>query len=225
MYENLKSKKLGNKIKKRLIAITIVVSIILFSLFIYFKKAVNPIVYNTVNLKTQSLGTRAINNAISQVVQDVVYDEIISIVYDDFGNINMIQANTYKINALTEDLIVKTEDNLKTYGRIGIDVPIGTFTGIPILVGQGFDVSLKINPIGSVNCSFNSKFEMSGINQTIHKIYLTINADIGVVLPIQTQNVKVSQQFLACESIIVGQVPEVYLFSDNLDSLLNFVPT
>ena len=102
---------------------------------------------------------------------------------------------------------------------------MGSFTGIPILVGQGFDVSFKINPIGSVNCVFDSKFEMSGINQTIHKIYLTINADIGVVLPMQTQRVKVTQQFLACESIIVGQVPEVYLFSDNLDSLLNFVPT
>ena len=200
-------------------------TIILFFILGYFKFAVNPVVYETVNLKTNSLGTKAINNAISQVVQGIVYDEIINIVTDDFGNINMIQANPYKINKITEELIIKTENNLKDYSRIGLNIPIGTFTGVPVFVGQGFNVKIKINPIGAVTCVFNSKFEMSGINQTIHRIYLTINADIGVVLPIQTQNVKVSQQFVACESIIVGQVPEVYLFSDNLDSLLNFVPT
>lgn len=218
-------KKRIGKTRKRLIAITIVVTIILFFIFFYFKFAVNPVVYNTVNLKTNSLGTRAINNAITQVVNGVIYDDLITIVTDDFGNINLIQANTFKVNSLTEDLIIKTQDNLEKLGRIGIDIPIGTFTGIPIFVGQGFDVQIKINPIGAVNCAFSSKFETSGINQTIHRIYLNINANIGVVLPIKTQTVSVNQQFVVCESIIVGQVPEVYLYSDNLDSLLNFVPT
>jgi len=88
----------------------------------------------------------------------------------------------------------------------------------------GPEIKLRVSPIGSVSSSFSSEFETAGINQTIHRIYLNINANVGVVLPLYTKKFNTTQHVLIAESIIVGSVPEVYLYSDNLDTLLNFVP-
>jgi sporulation protein YunB len=91
-------------------------------------------------------------------------------------------------------------------------------------VGRGPQISVKMTPVGAVVCRFISHFETAGINQTVHKIYVNVVAKVSVVLPLSTRSVETDQQVLISECVIVGQVPEVYLHSDSLDTLLNFVP-
>ncbi len=186
---------------------------------------INPVIRNMVEIKGKSLTTRAINSAVADVVMNsIVYDDLINIITDELGNISMIQANAIEINNLSKDLAQVTERRIEEYGQGGITIPLGTFSGIPILVGVGPNVRLKVNPVGSVFCSFVSQFVSAGINQTNHKIYLKVNANVGIVMPMNTKKINIEHQVLISESIIVGQVPEVYLYSDNLDTLLNFVP-
>lgn len=186
---------------------------------------VNPVIMDTVEAKSKALATRAMNSSIADVVMNsIVYDELVTIVSDEFGNISMIQANSLEINNLNKDLAQACEERIGEYGQVGVTIPIGTFTGIPLLVGRGPRIRVKMTPIGSVVCRFLSHFESAGINQTVHKIYVNINATISVVMPLSTRSFQTVQQVLISESVIVGQVPEVYLNSDTLDTLLNFVP-
>ncbi len=212
-------------LKKRKI---IVVSIFLFIgllAWYYFAVSINPVIHNMVEVKGKSLTTKAINSAVADVVMNsVVYDDLINIITDELGNISMIQANSLEINNLSKDLAQVTEHRIEEYGQDGITIPLGTFSGIPIFVGTGPDVRIKVNPVGSVNCSFISQFVSAGINQTNHKIYLKVNASVGIVMPMSNKKIDIEHQILISESIIVGQVPEVYLYSDSLDTLLNFVP-
>lgn len=212
-------------LKKRKI---IVLSIVLFLVLIgwtYFATSINPVIHNMVEVKGKSLTTKAINSAVADVVMNsVVYDDLINIVTDELGNISMIQANSLEINNLSKDLAQVTERRIEEYGHGGITIPLGTFSGIPLFVGTGPNVRIKVNPVGAVNCSFISQFVSAGINQTNHKIYLKVDANVGIVMPMSTKKINVEHQVLISESIIVGQVPEVYLYSDSLDTLLNFVP-
>ena len=186
---------------------------------------VNPVIMDTVEIKSRALATRAMNSSVADVVMNsIVYDELVTIISDEFGNISMIQANSLEINNLSKDLALTCEERITEYGGKGVSIPIGTFTGIPLLVGVGPRVSLKMTPIGSVFCKFNSKFETAGINQTVHKIYVNISANVSVIMPLSSRSFYAEQQVLISESVIVGQVPEVYLHSDTLDTLLNFVP-
>ena len=186
---------------------------------------VNPIIVDTVEIKAKSLATKAMNSAISDTIGvSFNYDDIVKISYDNYGNVSLIQANSSGINQFTKNLAINTEKLIEEMGRNKVYVPLGTFTGIPILVGRGPKISLKMLPIGAVTCRFQSKFESAGINQTIHKIYVNIDTNISVVLPLSSSKINVVQQVLICEAIVVGQVPEVYLYSDTLDTLLNFVP-
>ncbi len=212
------------KHKKRItIWTTIIFVFILFSFI--FKNGINTVIADTVELKSKALATKAMNSAIADVViNSIVYEDLVNIITDEFGNITMIQANALEINNLSKDLAQTTEIKIEEYGKMGVSIPLGTMTGIPLFVGRGPKIKLKVNPIGAVNCTFLSQFESAGINQTNHKIYLKISAEVGVVLPLLSKKYNTTRQVLISESIIVGEVPEVYLYSDTLDTLLNFVP-
>ena len=206
---------------RRVVAILLLLAVV----FVVFSFMVNPVIMDTVEAKSRALATRAMNSSIADVVMNsIVYDELVTIVSDEFGNISMIQANSLEINNLNKDLAQVCEERIGEYGQVGVTIPIGTFTGIPLLVGRGPRIRVKMTPIGSVVCRFLSHFESAGINQTVHKIYVNINATISVVMPLSTRSFQAIQQVLISESVIVGQVPEVYLNSDTLDTLLNFVP-
>lgn len=225
----LKSKRV--KIKEHLIRnkkkykIFLFVSIGVLFCFLIFGLLINPVLIGTIEIKTKSVSTKAINAAVGNVVKNgVVYEDLVNIVTDELGNITMIQANALEINNLSKELAQTTERMIENYGELGVEIPLGSFSGIPILAGVGPDVNLKITPIGAVNCKFVSKFEQAGINQTIHRIYININANVGIVMPLYTKKFVSTQEVLISESIIVGSVPEVYLYSDSLSTLLNFVP-
>ena len=217
-------KQFSHKHKKKLYGLA--VAILVFIIFFWFLKvSINPVIIDTIEIKSKAIATRAMNSAIADIVADtILYESLINVVTNDVGEITVIQANALEINNLSRDLAQTTENKLDEYGDRGVDIPIGSFTGIPILVGQGPSLNLKVTPIGAVFCVFSSKFENAGINQTNHKIYLTITANLGIVMPLLSVKYTQQQQVLISESIIVGKVPEVYLYSDNLDNLLNFVP-
>ena len=190
-----------------------------------FGLLINPVLIGTIEMKTKSVSTKAINAAVGSVVKNgIVYEDLVNIVTDELGNISMIQANALEINNLSKELAQTTERMIDDFGELGVGIPLGSFSGIPILAGVGPSVNLKITPIGAVNCKFISKFEHAGINQTIHRIYININANVGIVMPLYTKKFVSTQEVLISESIIVGSVPEVYLYSDSLSTLLNFVP-
>lgn len=212
------------KNKKTIITISVMVFVFM-AFYLLFGLVVNPVLVNTIELRAKAIATRAMNSSISDVIMNsIVYDDLINIVTDEIGNISMIQANSLEINNLSKDLNQTTENKIEEYGKNGVSIALGSFTGIPFLVGLGPKIKLNVSPIGSVFSTFSSEFETAGVNQTIHRIYLNVNANVGVVLPLYTKRFTATQNVLIAESIIVGSVPEVYLYSDQLDTLLNFVP-
>lgn len=218
----VKSLFLKHKKRWKLVAVIVLIICIFFLVFSFM---INPVIMDTVEIKSRALATRAMNDSIADVVMNsIIYDDLVNIISDEFGNISMIQANSLEINNLSKDLAQTCEARIGEFGGNGISIPLGTFTGVPLLVGRGPRVKVKMTPIGSVVCKFKSHFETAGINQTVHKIYVSINATVAVVMPLSTRSFKAEQEVLISESVIVGQVPEVYLYSDTLDTLLNFVP-
>lgn len=209
--------------KKLIFFAVIIISIFLMSIFLSY--VVNPIIINTVELKSKSITTQAINSAIADVLDGTItYNDLVNIVTNEMGDVELIQANTLKVNMLSKDIARSTETKLDTYGQSGIKIPLGTFTGMTFLVGKGPSLILSTMPIGAVTCAFESRFESAGINQTAHRIYLNVTADVGVVLPFTTRKLRTSQAVMVSENIIIGKIPDVYLETSVLDRQLNFVP-
>ena len=109
-------------------------------------------------------------------------------------------------------------------GKHGLPIQIGTFSGVPFLIGRGPTINLNLVPISVVSGKFDSEFSSVGINMTKHTLFLYINVHVSVVLPIQAYDIYSTNQVLLGESIIMGKVPEVYLQGGGLGKSLNLVP-
>ncbi|MDY2696533.1 MAG: sporulation protein YunB [Eubacteriales bacterium] len=212
------------RVKRKLIIFLVVLFLIFISLLLYLNYVVNPVIISTSSAKVRSLSQRAVENAVKQVINSsVVYDTLVMITRDNNGKIVTISSNSATINMLALELSDKAQSALSQMGATGIDIPIGSFSGMPIFTGRGPTVNIKMLPIGTINCKFESTFTEAGINQTNHRIFLKVISSVSVILPTANQVVKTETQLMISESIIVGEIPQTYLHS-NTDEMLNLLP-
>lgn len=215
-----------SKLKRRLLILVLIIVFVLTTILLYFNKVVNPIILSITESKVTSLSTKAVNSAVSEVlVENNLYEELVTICTNEAGDVVMIQANSILINKLSRDLARASQTKLETIGTQGISIPMGSFTGMPIFIGRGPEVRLKIMPIGAIQCSFLSEFVQAGINQTNHKIYVNLTSTLNVILPVSNKQIVSNTQLLICENIIVGKIPEVYLSTSGIKNLMDLIPT
>lgn len=212
------------KILRVVIAILIFVAAFVFCT-IYFRKNIVPTVMGTSVAQVRAIATNAVNIAATSVINDgITYDELFDVKYNDAGDVSMIRANSPKINAIAREIANLAQANLDSLGAQDISIAVGTFTGLALLTGFGPDVTIKIVPIGTANCDFVSYFQSAGINQTSHKIYIDVYADVNIITPIDEPTVRIKAEVLVCENVIVGKVPDTYLSMNNISDLLNLNP-
>lgn len=212
------------KLVRVVIAILIFVAAFIFCTA-YFRKNIVPTVMGTSVAQVRAIATNAVNIAATSVINDgITYDELFEVKYNDAGDVSMIRANSPKINAIAREIANLAQANLDSLGAQDISIAVGTFTGLALLTGFGPDVTIKIVPIGTANCDFVSYFQSAGINQTSHKIYIDVYADINIITPIDEPTVRIKAEVLVCENVIVGKVPDTYLSMNDISDLLNLNP-
>lgn len=213
------------RVKRKIVIFLAILLLILLGILLYLNYVVNPVIISTSSAKVKSLSQRAVENAVRQVIHDnVMYDTLVMITRDNNGKIVTISSNSATINMLSLELTEKAQSALSQMGATGIDIPIGSFSGMPIFTGRGPSVNIKMLPIGTIYCKFESTFTSAGINQTNHRIYLKVYSSVSVILPTANQTVKTETQLMISESIIVGEIPDTYLHSTSLDEMMNLIP-
>lgn len=191
-----------------IISILMLISIVLYM----FDKKVFPYVLQ----KSETMVKAKAVDVISEVSMEVFnkefkYDDVIKIDKDAEGNINLIRADTIKLNKLSSEIALECNEKLQKMGDVGVDVPMGWITERSVFYDLGPDINVKVKPIGNISIDYDSKFESAGINQTRHKIYLNVKAMVRTVVPLHSQDVEVTCEIPVAETIIVGKIPETAL--------------
>lgn len=209
------------KKRKAVLFLSVFLSFVALS-FVYVYCVVNPVVIEATSHTIYSLSTSAVSNAVYDVLvkNNISYEDLVSIEYNDSGEITLISLQTVELNLLTREFYKVSQDYLDAMGSDGVDVSLGTFSGIPFLSGLGPKINLKLVSIGAMTASFESKFVSAGINQTNHSLYVKLYASVSLILPAYTERVDSVTEMLVAESVIVGKVPQVYLSGGSL----NFSP-
>ena len=189
----------------------IVIFTIAFTVLFTLIRRINPMFNKLAEERTKGIATEIINIETGKVLKNTSYEELVNIEKDSNNNIQMLRVDVIKVNSLSSDIAynIQMELNKKTSDKISI--PFGSITGIKYLAGMGPRISIKINPAGSVETDFVSKFESAGINQTIHRLYLDVSCYVSIVTPYDIIETKITNQVLMGESVIVGNIPQTYL--------------
>lgn len=204
-YYTKKSKRI--KLKKSIFIIIAIIMI--FNLLVYFfDSRVFPSVLQISEVTVKAKTTEIINETSIELFDDEFkYNEMIIVEKDSQDNITLIRVNTVKLNELTSKLSLECNKKLVEMGEVGIDVPLGWISQNSAFYHLGPKIKVRVEPIGNMKVSYDSKFESAGINQTRHKIYLNLEATIRIIVPLHSQNIEVTCEIPIAETIIPGKIP------------------
>lgn len=199
------SKEKANKIMTIIMVITIAFSVVKLGL-----DAVLPMFDTLCENRAKSIATMVSNEQATNVMKKYTYDELFSIEKDTNGNIAMIKSNIIPINEIISDVANKIQENMNNRGKEDIEIALGSFTGFKLLAGRGPGVKIKITTIGDVETDLKSEFISTGINQTLHRVYLQVKCKVNILTPFNSISKDITNQVLLVENIIVGNIPDTY---------------
>ncbi|MGM9935230.1 MAG: sporulation protein YunB [Clostridium sp.] len=193
------------------VILAIVSIIVIFNiLIVFFDRRVLPTVVEISKIMAKTQTLNIINEKSMEILnEDFKYDEMIKIQKDNEGNINLIQADTVKLNYVAAKLANECNASLEDMKENTLEVPLGWTTSRSVFYRLGPNIKMHVEPIGNITTSYESKFESAGINQTRHKIYLNITAQIRLKLPLADQETTVTTQVPVSDTIIVGKIPNM----------------
>lgn len=193
--------------------------------FLFVDNNIKNMVTTMSEERARYIAIKAMNNSIKITLgNNLKYTDLINVLTDKDGKIAMIQANTIRMNTLASEASSAAQEEIRSMGQEILNIPLGSILGIRILAGWGPNLKVKIVPVGSVSTDFATEFENAGINQTRHKIFLTMQSQVKIVAPLGGETIKVSTRMPITETIIVGEVPYSYVNVDEKDKMLNLIP-
>lgn len=185
----------------------------------------NQVVLSMAYANAQALTVNVLNQAVQEVLAaGVSYDDMMIVQKDDSGRVSLLQANTTLMNSLASETALHAQAALASLENQFVSIPLGAALGMTILAGTGPRIRVQILPVGAVSAQFSTEFQSAGINQTRHKILLTLDATVRLVIPNGVEEVAVSSQMAVAESIIVGLVPDSFVDVNNDSEMLNLIP-
>ena len=76
--------------------------------------------------------------------------------------------------------------------------------------GRGPDICMQIVPTSFVYSTIEDSFVSAGINQTQHRVLIVFQAEMSAILPGYSVTVEVENEVCVAQTLIVGEVPQVY---------------
>ncbi|MGI6703490.1 MAG: sporulation protein YunB [Clostridia bacterium] len=217
-------KRFANKKNKKVhITGAILVSLLLLLSWIVHYNIKPPLLAIS-EMRAKTIAVQILNEAIiSELTYKIKYEDLFIAKADNENRITMLQANTMYMNRIASETALNIQENFRQMGTKKVGIPIGSILGSEIFANYGPRLNIGILPMGTVAANFITDFEQAGINQTRHKIYLEVNTQVRVVLPLTSDVVEVATRVPIAETIIVGDIPESYIFVPK-DGLLDVVP-
>lgn len=197
---------------RRVIGGLIFVSVIILLTFSFIKldKAVRPSAQMQAEQLSEHTAYQIITDTVSQYISesDCTYSKFSTIVYDESGNVASVEALADNINRVQSELALHINKELHSSGKTQAEIPLGNISGSYLLADKGPVIKIGICPVGTAEVKLVSTFDTAGINQTRHRIYAEISADMASSFPLYSFETKVKFDYLIAETIIIGDVPD-----------------
>lgn len=200
-------------------------ALLLILLLMLLERNLTRVVLTLASAKAEVLAVQALNQAAEALIADgVSYDSLVHVTLGEDGSVRLLQANTAGMNSLASRASLTAQARLEALQDQTVSVPLGSALGITLLAGTGPRIRVHMLPVGAVVTAYETEFTSAGINQTRHRVLLTMRAQVRLVLPTGASGVEAVTQVAVAESIIVGQVPDSFVNVGDDTDLLNLVP-
>lgn len=199
--------------------VTLAVGLILAVLVIaLLETRLRPMVAAAAQAQTQNTLTAVVENAVTAelVSGNTGYGDLVAIQREEEGAITSLTTDMAAMNLLRARLVSAVLEALDGIKVSDIRIPLGSLLDLDVLWAKGPSLRVHSMRVGTVDAEFSSQFSSAGVNQTLHRIWLDLSVSLTLMLPGGGVETKVDTRLCVAETVIVGQVPQVYLDSSGL---------
>ena len=226
--------------KKNKIINTIIIILIFLVLFIiifinYYSNKSKKVLMAYAESETRKLTILVINKAITKQMSDSWANDIFDVVYNDKGEIILIDfnsQNTAKIlstmtslielnlRAIEEgkiDMLELPNNSLESYDMDLLDkgiityIPFGIATGSSLLYNLGPKIPVKLSLLGDVITGFSTDVTEYGINNALIKLMIDVKVDTRIILPIISEEITINANIPIAMKVVQGKIPDYYM--------------
>lgn len=195
-------------IPARIGMIILILSLLSMVFLTFADLRLKPVVINAARSRARLFASDVISRSVDAAVAESA-GSFINVIYGEDG-ISAIETNVTGISRLRADSILNIRGEISDIDRMTLDIPLGNLAGGMLLTGRGFPVRIKLVPIGDVSGEIYSEFSETGINQTLHRIYLRVRVSMNMIVASDTVRLELADDILVAETVIVGKVPDAY---------------
>ena len=205
------------KRKRKALACLLLTVVLLVGSVVLLEVKIRPVLATIAESRAKNIAIEAVNDAVWQVLSDenISYDSLVSFTYSQNGKINAVAVDSVKLNTVCAEIRSRITDYFSCLSEKSVAIPLGSLTGVDLLAGKGPSVNVGITLSGSAQTTVINDFETAGINQTRHQIILHVKTKIYIIMQSGNIVTETENSIIAAETVIVGEVPEIYSDGSN----------
>ncbi len=177
----------------------------------------DPLVRDMAVAGAKNAAAAAMQKAVAARMTGGQWSDLVQLVKDGEGQITAAVTDVGRVNELQAALAGDVIAALTAPNTADLGVPLGNLLPSPFFSGLGPKVPIRILSVSEVEVKLMSRFTSTGINQTLHRLLLTLSARVRVLIPTGTVTAIVYADVTAAETLIVGRVPDSYMYFEGSD--------
>ena len=201
------------RVIKLLFALVFLSAVALIVGVFLFRRNYFPVISSLAQTQVKNATSDLINDAIDCQIKDgtIQYDRMVYFEKDLDGRITALKTNMSEVNKLKTDLLNIINDEILAMDTDHMGIPVGSLFVPELFSGMGPSIPIQILTIRNSEALFFSEFSEAGINQTLQQLNMQISVDVAVLILGKIDTFTISSQVVVAETVIIGQVPEMFL--------------
>lgn len=190
--------------------ITFLLLIIFFVISIAYIRFVTPI---SVKI-CQKYAITSINN----IIQNSMYSASKNIKSEDFilrsdnnGRLEYLSVNSIIVNNICAETASTVSQNLNNLTTSKIRLPLGVFTGLPILSHFGPSTTIRLQPIGDATADYETSMTQAGVNQVNFQVWINVHTTVSIVNPLWSKDLEITRKLTLVNTVFNGEIPKTYI--------------
>ncbi len=232
------------KLSTKISTIIVLLIISAYILIDYCGNKVLPVIMNQAKIDCKKMAILTIKNSLNDDVLSILDDNMYDVIQNSNGEIQTIDFNPIMVNKFLSATTSVVSENLKKLEKGEIDdisfissddyniknlkngviseIPMGIISNNVLLSNIGPKIPVKLNLIGNVVSNVETNISNYGINSALVEIYAKVEVTEEVIIPFQTERIKIVNNIPVAIKIINGSVPE-YFSSGKLSGSSNIL--
>ncbi len=201
----------------RILFLVLLALILAFSLIMmYIERIVLPRGAEILHSYAETNMFEILNETIGEISDkhSVDYKRLVDVTYSPDGKVSTMSVNYDIVNKLKSEIAMDVSRKLSGQDEVPVYVPIGAFCDNIYLMGKGPRIKFILVQRGCVQIDFEHSFESAGLNQTMHTLKITLDADVALMLPFYNTHTYMKTSAILAQTVINGNVPDYYSRKD-----------